>query len=202
VQRRATRLPGSNRALSSSHLQTWYTPLAGTIWRSLFADRSADGAVGIITVDTTPVLGMELCLAGLGGRIGSLGEMLELRHESGNAGWLSWRCLHCIAAAAHTLPETNLPLAVGRRSAPGRQPCRQAASSRSADKSGAERIPRSLLGGSALARDDVGGSSRSAGLQAAKIHAVIGFGKAAGVAPPVRARMRHVRNPSRSQCAH
>src|SRR6516164_11028480 len=35
--------------------------------------RSADGAVGVVTVDTAPVLGIEICLPGPGSRVASLG---------------------------------------------------------------------------------------------------------------------------------
>ena len=41
--------------------------------------QSADGAAGVVTAETAPVHGMELCFAGPGSRMGSSCGMLELR---------------------------------------------------------------------------------------------------------------------------
>jgi hypothetical protein len=58
--------------------------------------RPADGAVGLVTVDSAPVLGIELCLAGLGTPMASRGEMSEPGNTIGNAGRVSSQCFLCI----------------------------------------------------------------------------------------------------------
>jgi hypothetical protein len=62
-----------------------------------------NGAVGLLSADPAPVLGIELHLARPGSREASLDEMLELSDESGNASWLSLRCLYCIAEGPFAL---------------------------------------------------------------------------------------------------
>ena len=48
----------------------------------------------------------------------SLAEMWKLRLASGNAYWLSSRCLHCIATAAHTFPEPSPHFRAGTINSP------------------------------------------------------------------------------------
>lgn len=73
---------------------------APTIWRpevgATRPTRSADGAVGV-SVDTAPVLSMELCLPGSGGGVASRDAMSALQEAAGNACWLSSQCPRCIA---------------------------------------------------------------------------------------------------------
>ena len=99
----AALLPGSTRSSSSSRLQTCCTPLAKRFGDRYSPTQPADGAVGLLSADPAPVLGIELHLARPGSREASLGEMLELRDESGNASWLSSRCLYCIAEGPFAL---------------------------------------------------------------------------------------------------
>src|ERR1700739_4575364 len=59
--------------------------------------RSADGAVRVVTVDTPRFSASRSAFLGRAAGWLPLAEMWKLRRASGNARWLSSRCLHCIA---------------------------------------------------------------------------------------------------------